>query len=209
MIPKKWMTVIGTVLLVFLMATGYYAVAADYGSKDDPVVSLSYINDVLMPALEAKLDKTIDAKTAEFETTLQSKLQEYTSGTTSQVTATESNYQTILADKNFINSLADAVTAKLKTQVGTSASQAFAVVKIPNGKTMTCSVGCEVLLRIGTATCKASTTPGLINITTGATLNNGGTLSQNCLYLVSIQGRGVTASGGDATVLVRGSYTIK
>ena len=53
---------------------------------------------------------------------------------------------------------------------GTS-SAVFQVVTLSSGQTLTGDIGCEVMLRVGTATCVSPSTPGLIDETTAGTLN--------------------------------------
>ena len=65
----------------------------------------------------------------------------------------------------------------------------------------------ELLLRSGTATCVSDSSPGLVDMTDGATLANGGALKANHLYLATIEGRGVRASTA-VTIMVRGEYTV-
>ena len=84
----------------------------------------------------------------------------------------------------------------------------FRVVTLNNGQTLTGQVGCELLLRIGSAVCKASDSPGLVDSTDASNLNNGGALVTNHLYLVTIEGHGFTATANGTKVLVKGSYTI-
>lgn len=90
---------------------------------------------------------------------------------------------------------------------GTASS--FAVVTIPAGKTLVGDIGCEVMLRVGSAACVSPSTPGLIDETTGGTLENGKALVKNHLYMMTIEGRGVKAGSGTVKVLVRGNYTIQ
>ena len=82
------------------------------------------------------------------------------------------------------------------------------MVTLNEGQTLTGGVGCEVMLRVGSAVCVAPSDPGLIDETTAATLANGGALVQNHLYMMTIDGRGVRATGGVTKVLARGSYTV-
>lgn len=91
---------------------------------------------------------------------------------------------------------------------GTSASAAFIVVTLSSGQTLTGDVGCEVMLRIGTAVCVSPSAPGLIDETTAGTLNNAGALAQNHLYMMTIEGRGVKATAATTKLLVRGTYTV-
>lgn len=92
-------------------------------------------------------------------------------------------------------------------QGGDSAS--FQVVTLSKGQTLTGEVGCEVMLRIGSAVCVSDSAPGLIDTTGGTTLNNGGALQTNHLYMVTIETRGVRAETNIVKVLARGSYTVE
>ena len=84
----------------------------------------------------------------------------------------------------------------------------FEVVTLTSGQKIVGEVGTEILLRLGAATCNASSTPGLVDTTSGTTINNGASLTVNHMYLVSINGNGIKASGS-ATLLVAGSYTVE
>ena len=96
---------------------------------------------------------------------------------------------------------------KLAAQ-GAGAASTFAVVDLAKGQTLTGAVGTEVMLRVGSALCVSPSAPGLIDETDGKTLNGGGGLVQNHLYMMTIEGRGVQASSDTVKLLVRGSYTI-
>ena len=85
---------------------------------------------------------------------------------------------------------------------GTSAS--YSVVTLTSGQTLALGVGCEVMLRVGTATLAANTDPGLIDVSTGGTLNNGGALTANHLYMATIADRTVQATAATVKLLVRG-----
>ena len=91
---------------------------------------------------------------------------------------------------------------------GSASSAEFTVVTLSSGQTLTGDIGCEVMLRIGSASCVSPSNPGLIDETTAATLNNGGALAVNHLYMMTIEGRGVKAGAATTKLLVRGSYTI-
>ena len=89
---------------------------------------------------------------------------------------------------------------------GTTA--AFTVVTLSKGQVLTGDIGCEVMLRVGTASCVSPSSPGLIDESAAVTLNNGGALVQNHLYMMTIEGRGVKATAAATKLLVRGTYTI-
>lgn len=95
-------------------------------------------------------------------------------------------------------------------QLGSGAQTAseFTVVTLSDGQTLIGEIGCEVLLRVGTAVCVSPSAPGLIDESSAAVLNNSGALVQNHLYMMTIEGRGVKATAGTTKLMVRGSYTI-
>ena len=145
------------VLSALLMTT--VSLAAEAGSAQDPLVTLSYLNDTFFNSIMERVDQKIAQRTGQ------------------------------------------AVS-------GGSSSASFAVVTLSEGQTLTGGVGCEVMLRVGSAVCVSPSDPGLIDETTAATLANGGALAQNHLYMMTIEGRGVRATAGTVKVLARGSYTV-
>ncbi|MDE6954675.1 MAG: hypothetical protein K2P18_02780 [Oscillospiraceae bacterium] len=92
---------------------------------------------------------------------------------------------------------------------GTAGGNVFSVVTLSQGQTLVGDVGCEVMLRIGSAVCGSTDSVGLIDTTTGANLSSGGGLATNHLYMVTISTRSVTATSGTVKVLARGPYTIR
>lgn len=100
----------------------------------------------------------------------------------------------------------DQKIAQSTGQAGSSAS--FTVVTLGEGQTLTGDIGCEVMLRVGSAVCVSPSDPGLIDETTASTLANGAALAQNHLYMMTIEGRGVRATAATTKVLARGSYTV-
>lgn len=87
-------------------------------------------------------------------------------------------------------------------------TETFAVVTLAKGQVLTGDIGCEVMLRIGTASCVTPSNPGLIDETTGSTLSNGKALEVNHLYMMTIEGRGVKATADVTKLMVRGTYTV-
>nr|WP_325182303.1 hypothetical protein [uncultured Oscillibacter sp.] len=161
---KKDRWLLRSVVLLALsaaMMTGV-SLAAEAGSSQDPLVTLSYLNDTFFNSIMQRVDQKIAQQTG----------QAVPGGTAS------------------------------------SSAASFAVVTLNEGQTLTGGVGCEVMLRVGSAVCVAPSDPGLIDETTAATLANGGALVQNHLYMMTIDGRGVRATGGVTKVLARGSYTV-
>ena len=100
------------------------------------------------------------------------------------------------------------VNDTLKKEVLSEANGGFVLVTMKKGKTLKGTVGTEVMLRVGTATCTASSAPGLIDTTSAGSIDNGAALSKNHLYMMTIEERGVKATAATVKVLVRGTYTV-
>ena len=167
---KRKIALILTAVLLGL-AVCLPAAAAGAGTADDPLVTLSYLNETFLAAVQKRIDEAVASRNA---------------------------------------SLTAYIDGKLGSGGGSAGTaSSFAVVTIPAGKTLVGDIGCEVMLRVGSASCVSPSTPGLIDETTGGTLENGKALVKNHLYMMTIEGRGVKAGSGTVKVLVRGSYTIK
>lgn len=94
-------------------------------------------------------------------------------------------------------------------QGGTGGSATYTLVTLSSGDRLELEVGCELMLRVGSAAVNSATEPALIDMTTGGTLANAGSLVQNHLYMATIPDRTVTASAGTVKLLVRGGYSIR
>ena len=151
------------------------------GTQTDSLVTLRYLNDVNTPAILKEVDARLDTREQALVDKLNASIAQYEKDMEEQLAA------------------AGGGTA--------SSSAVFAVVTVKAGQKLLGGVGCEFLLRSGSAVCVAASAPGLIDSTDGATLASGGAIQPNHLYLSTAEGRGLQA-GSDATVLVRGSYQI-
>lgn len=115
-------------------------------------------------------------------------------------------------NKELEQALADQVAAMKKEvssqSVQTGSAATFTAMTLTKGQTLTGAVGTEVLLRQGSAVCAASSAPGLVDLTGGSEVQNGGALTANHLYLMTADGRGVTAASDSVTLLVRGTCSL-
>ncbi len=130
------------------------ALAAEAGSPQDPLVTLSYLNETFLNTILNRVDEKIAAR----NTQLAQQMGGQFSG------------------------------------IGTTSVSTFTVVTLSSGQILTGEIGCEVMLRVGSAVCVAPSAPGLIDETTAGTLNNGGALAQNHLYMMTIENRAVRAT---------------
>ncbi len=201
MAQKRWIITLFSFLLVALTFTGYLAIAAGQGTKDDPLVTVSYISNVLTPNLNKTIDTTLTQKTQDYTDKLTKRYDELAASLGAASSGSFSD--------DFINMVAEAIIAKQNAAVAaTGTSEAMKKVTIVSGKTVTLSLGSEVLLRLGNATCVATDTPGLIDTTSGSDLANGKALEKNHLYMCTVDGRGFKCSN-EVTVFIRGGYTVK
>ena len=122
-------------------------------------------------------------------------------GVTGAVAANVGSQEDPLVTNSYLNDT-------FKNEVLAEANGGFVLVTMSNGQILKGEVGTEVMLRVGTAVCTASSTPGLIDTTSAGTLNNGAALEKNHLYMMTIEDRGVKATASTVKVLVRGSYTV-
>lgn len=200
---KKWSIWLTCVLVAVMMIAGLGAIAAEYGSQSDPLVTLSYIEQVLLPNAKKDVDKSVSDAMENFEDalsdsdkTIQSyidkKLRSFASGD---------------VDEELIDAIAAAVVEQNGDSI-TAGEVSWSVIQVPAGSTVVCEVGVQAILRVGQATCVAAGSPGLIDLSNGETLANGGALASNHLYTASIQGRGIYTAQG-CTLLIAGSYAIQ
>lgn len=200
---KKWSIWVTCVLVAVLMIAGLGAIAAEYGSQSDPLVTLSYIEQVLLPKTQKDVDKSVSNAMGDFEDALSDSNRSIQSYIDKKLRS--------FAAGDVDEELIDAIAASILEQTGdsiTAGEASWSVVQVPAGCTVVCEVGVQAILRVGQATCVAAGSPGLIDLSNGETLANGGALAANHLYAVSVQGRGIYTAQG-CTLLIAGSYTIQ
>ena len=167
--------------LALLTVLGAAALAADAGTQQDPLVTLSYLNDTYLPSLLSQVDTRIAQRDTQVAKDLEDR----------------------------IDDLEEELAKKYGTgSSGGNAASVFAVVTLSRDQVLTGGIGCEVMLRVGTASCVADGTPGLVDTTSGSTLSGGKSLETNHLYMMTVEGRGVKATADTVKLLVRGSYTV-
>ena len=167
-----------TLLLVTASAVG------GAGSESDPLVTLSYLNDTFLAQVLGKVDEQLETR----DKALSSKLDEQM--------------------KKDAAALAERYGAETVVSGATGKSNTFTVITLAGGETLYGEIGCEVMLRVGTANCVSPSSPGLIDETDASILEGGKALTKNHLYMMTIDERGVKATAATTKLLVRGGYTI-
>ncbi|MBR2894495.1 MAG: hypothetical protein IKC03_02410 [Oscillospiraceae bacterium] len=172
------------VALVCSVLAAFAALAVEAGSQNDPLVTLSYLNETYLGQILARVDEKLagrnDTLRAEWELELEQREREL-----------------LLEVGGSVN--------------GTSGGSAisFVSVKLAPGQMLRGGVGCEVLLRTGSASCvsEGKSTPGLVDTTDGTSINDGTQMVENHLYLMTTE-RGVKADS-EVVLMVRGNYVIQ
>ena len=164
---NRWFVRMVGLLLVSGLMTMTVSLAT-VGTEQDPLVTLSYLNERFMADVLKKVDEKIEARNEQL--------------------VNELNGQAAKED-----------AAKTDT---------FIVVTLNKDQVLTGDIGCEVMLRVGTASCVTPSNPGLIDETSAEILGNGKPLVVNHLYMMTIEGRGVKATADVTKLLVRGTYSI-
>ena len=206
MSKKKWITGLSSVLLVLLLLASYVAIAADSTGQDDPLVSLSYLTDVLAPETIEKVNAAIDLKADELEKSINLVLSEYTTQLETTINDLESRYNNLATDSSFINAVSASVIQQMGTNGTSAGGSSWSLVSVQAGETYKFEVGGMILLRIGSANCYTPSSPGIIDTTSGGELDDGKALEKNHLYLVTVADRGFTAKS-DSKIMVFGNYT--
>lgn len=161
------------------------AAAGGAGSESDPLVTLSYLNETFLPQVLGKVDEQLETRDRELSDKLDEQM------------------------KLDAAALAKQYGANVSTSDGSEKVNTFTVVTMSSGETLYGEIGCEVMLRVGTANCISPSSPGLIDETDASILESGKALIKNHLYMMTIDERGVKATAATTKLLVRGGYTIR
>lgn len=158
-----------------------------YDPENDPLISLSYINEVVLPVYDEKI-AALEEKIATLTETA-TKLEE-------SLAAANTEIETLKA-------------------TGGDASESgglgqYEVVHLSQGAKLLAKSPCEIILRTGSAIIVSITANGLNDISTGEELlNAAGVPLYHCLLVPrGDDGRGIQITSGDAYIMVRGAYEI-
>ena len=175
---KKTTWIAMATALSLTILCGGVALAAS-GDKEDPLVTVSYLEQTAIPDVVSQVESKMDVRQEELAKTLSDQIAQYKQDLAGQ------------------------------GSTGTGSGASYTLVTLSSGQTMALSVGCEVMLRVGTATVNAATSPALVDISTGGTVESGTSLTKNHLYMSTIEDRTITPTAATVKLLVRGGYSIQ
>ena len=175
----NWKIRVGAFCLTALCLGTGVALAAGAGSESDPLVTLSYLNETVLPKLKQDVEASAEKLKQDVEASAETRQAELT---------TQFN--------------------QIAAQGGGGTSASYTVVTLNPGQRMNLDLGAEVMLRVGSAAAGAAVNPALVDVTTGGNLNSGEGLVQNHLYMATMTDHYITAGGSTVKVLVRGGYSL-
>ncbi|MGI6497405.1 MAG: hypothetical protein ACOX0U_00935 [Oscillospiraceae bacterium] len=71
---RTWLTYLCSIGLVVILLAGFGTVLAQQGGADDPLVTLSYLNNQLTPSLLQQVDSKLEAKSSQLSKDLQAQV---------------------------------------------------------------------------------------------------------------------------------------
>ncbi len=196
---KKTLKISACVLLAGMLAFGTLCVYAAYSSEDDPLISLSYINEVLLPQIQDMIEKRLAGEDI------------------GDITATEPVETTEVPETTAAPVETTAPVPETTFPAGTvNTGSKFAVIQLKEGETLFASVNaCEVIVRSGQTKVVSPFTvkweeQGVSDTTDGKEIYNDEAVPNNHTILIPRDdGRGIVCGAGGAWLMVRGDYIIK
>ena len=175
-LSKKLLITFAIVLGVILVSGVSVYAASNYGTKDDPLVTRSYIDSVkddIVKQANRYADRAIDDLEDDFE--------------------------------DMIDAFRKEIEAKVAAGQVKSTSEVFTVVSLDKGQTLTLTQGDELLLQSGSATVNGEADKVFKDDTDNEDVDGGDKLDVNHMYTVAARTGTVTADSA-VTLLVRGEY---
>lgn len=194
---RRFTITVGAVLMVCMLATGYAAVAAEYGSDSDPLITKSYLEQVLTPSIISSADSTIKNQTNSYQSAMERKIIELSQAIDNKVASLAAN---LAKDDEFAKKVANAGGVS-------SNSGNWEVLEVDANSFLKLGLNTEIIIQRGSATCIESAGTGLTDLSGGSVLCADESLSINHRYIATTKGSGFKAKE-TVTVLVDGEYSI-
>ena len=173
---------------VLILVTGVYAVYGDNDITNDPLISLSYINEVLWPEIEDMVERAIKVGDIVREERDETEEDTEEETETEEESEEETSAEPAIPEKSF----------------------EYEVLHLMEGAILVSETPCEIILRSGHATASLhGNDNGLADLTDGGELMEGDALEANHLLMIPRgDGRGFKITSEEAYIMVRGGYTI-
>ena len=211
---KRIVTVLTVAALAVALACG--AVFAS-GTAEDPLVSLSYLNSVVIPQLTTMIEQKVGEAAGEGQIAAvdEQKLQELVAQEVANALSGEGSQdgegaETGTGTENSGQEGSEGQTSGEETPGQSASAAQYEAVQLFEGQTIVGTQGgIEVLLRRGSFVCVDPDGQKITNVTRGGEAGNGNELTLQNLYLIPrSDGRGITCTSSEGWVMVRGDYSI-
>jgi len=190
-------------ILAAVAVAASVTVYAAYDSTKDPIVSLSYLEEVFGPSIEESLKESIDEAVGGLKDQILGEIGDGVDGNLSD-TVTELKAQIDALESNM-----NETVSALQEQID-ALTNVYEVVELSKNKRIIADASCEIIVISGSVTVRCSDTEsGLVDCTDGVILYDGQSapLYHKLLVPENGDGRGVIANG-TAQILVKGGYRI-
>lgn len=162
--PNRIAAAFGAIVLASVALVGAFSVSATEGGQTDPLITLSYLTQVIKPELLSKVDEQVAAN----EQALISKV------------------DTAISD--YSKQMEEAVGGT------SGEGALYTAVTLSKDELLCPNAGVEILLRTGSAKVLAGSVPVVHDATSGAAVGIGGVLQANHLYVVPLEGAVIAAT---------------
>ena len=165
-----------------------------YDSQNDPLVSLSYINEVVI----ANYDKKI------------SELTEKISAITKDSEMLKASNESLQNSLIIANAKVESLEKQLGELKNSPAASSYEVICLKKGQKLLATETCELILRSGSAIVVSITANGINDSTNGTELMNAASvpLYHSLLIPRGGDGRGIEVTSAEAYIMVRGGHEI-
>lgn len=161
--PNRISAAFGAIILVSVALIGAFSASATAGDQTDPLITLSYLTQVVKPDLLNKVDEKVSANEKALLDKVNAAIDEYS--------------------KDMEESLGGTV--------GNGA--AYTAVTLSKDELLCPDAGVEILVRTGSAKVLAGSVPVVHDATSGAAVGIGGNLQANHLYVAPLEGAVIQA----------------
>lgn len=191
---EKMKITLAAILMMCLLVSGYFAVAAQPGSADDPLVTQSYLDAVVTPKAMQIAENVAGEQVSELTARINALSQKIDEKIMSAVAA-------LASDETFLKRVA-AISGNTSTDTANWQS-----VTLQAGQKVYLAAGTQVVLRSGKAICFESADKGLVNLSTVGELTDGQSLELYALYTATVQSSGFQTSER-TKALISGDYSL-
>ena len=182
-------TATAALMLVIFMTCFVSATDDAYVTENDPLVSLSYIENVLTPSLKSYVDGKVTEVSAD------------------DVAAALVNSPDF---KDYVSELVKEELKNYSFHGSGSSSSEFTALSLTAGQKITALGKCEMILQSGSCTVFGPASSGAVkDLSAGKTLNSGSSLAVgNYVEISYADGSGIAALKNGTSLLIRGEYTV-